>query len=214
MGGGGIAAALLLALVLAVLALLTFIAVVLLLVAGFQRRRGREPSPWLKRIALVLIAVVIGVPGVTFTYIAFTNDPDELELDLRSTIRASDLPGDEFPGFPNFYDYDSDRVDLRLPDGERLTTEVDSTVVTVTDERVRSVSIRRMAMPPADARDVVETWAEELDLDTAGLDAAADTPSREWSSTTMIGSVSAKLSVQPTSGGERAIPRLRLEPEQ
>lgn len=212
MGAGGIAAAFVLLLVLAVLLFLLVIAVILLATSWNQRRRGTEPSPWLQRVAVGLLVIVVGVPTAAITWAQLQSDPDVLELDLRSTIAEDELPGEDEPGFTGFYDYDSDTVELRLPGDARFTAEVDSTVVTVKDERVTSVSVRRLAMAPSDAAKALRTWAEELDLDTDGIDDALDDTSRPWESEQAIGDVTAKLALQPTGGGEKMIPRVRFEP--
>ncbi|MCZ4496548.1 MAG: Adenine deaminase-related protein [Thermoleophilia bacterium] len=211
MGLGSIGAAFVLLFMIAALAILLVVAIVLLLVYGARRRAGAAPSRWLLRTAIALIAVVLAVPIVGILWGSASADPDTLTLDLRETIAEKSLPGEEMPGFPGFYDYDSERVELRLPQGKRLGSPVTKAAVTVEDGVADSVSLRGPAESPKRAAERAAEWAKGLELETSGLEDAADSSSTEWTSEAAIGNVATKLSLQPVKDGELMIARLRFE---
>lgn len=208
--GGGLLAGLLLALIVLVLLAMLGAAIVLFIIYGVRRARGRQPSfvlPWIGfGLVLAVAALVVAAIGS-----ARSSNPDPLELDLRRPVQESSLPGEEMPGFPGFYDYTTDHVDWRLPEGRRFRAEVDKVVLTVDGGKLDTAAVSYGAASPSRAQHRVEAWARELRIDAPGLDDAIDDPSTEWAVEQRIGRYDARLSLQPVSDGEFMIARFRVD---
>jgi hypothetical protein len=65
--------------------------------------------------------------------------------------------------FPGMRDYNSDRIDLVLPEGERFEAEVDGVLVWSDDGYVTRVTFDRRAREEGEAETVSATWEAELD---------------------------------------------------
>lgn len=192
-------------------ALLLLIGLLAGLVWRVQRWRGHPARAW-KRVAIAFGGAGLAIPLAAFAYGRHTGSPKVLQLDLRQEVGASELPGRERRGWPGHWNYSSDEVRLRLPDGRRITTEVVNAVVTVDDERVDTVVIRGPAESPEAAAHRVRRWAAALAVGVDGLDGRDRT--RDWEQVTDTGDMRVEASVQavPTlSGREPAIGRMRFE---
>lgn len=195
-GPGGLAAGIVLLLVLVVLLVLLVLGVVLLLLQRGQRRRG-DSTRAAGIAGTVLVAIALGVPVAAFAWAALTNAPDPLELDLRDGMRESELHGDDLPGFEGFYQYESDEVRIRLTDSRRIVLHDVTTVATVEDGAVDSVSESTIATSPARARRLARGWADQLDVRVGDAE--------------RIGDAEVTVSIQDVADGAKAIPRVRIE---
>jgi hypothetical protein len=153
----------------------------------------------------------VGVPIAGLSFSSATGQPDPLVFDLRDGMREGELYGDEMPGFKGYYNYHQGDTQLRLPGGRRATLTVKNSVATVTDGEVASVSVSWIAEPPAQAAKRARGWARQLDLGSSGVTDAADDSTTEWSDTTTLDGMRAIVSLQPVSGGDLMIPRVRVE---
>ncbi|WP_370617924.1 hypothetical protein [Mumia sp. Pv 4-285] len=204
MGASGLAAGLLVALAALVLLGLAVLGMGLLLAGGLSRRPGGRPLVW---AGASMLAVVAAVAIAVVVWVGLTSDPDTLELDLREPVTAASLDKEQMPGFPGVYDYGSDRVELVLPDGTELSSDADAVTVWTDEDVVTSVKVNRRTTSQGEAVDVVRAWADDLDLETPGLDSDGDLP---WSTTQPAGGAEVTLSLQPVPDG-RAKPFLSID---
>lgn len=206
MGASGLAAGILL--VLAVLALGALaVAGVVLLVIGVRahQRRGSAPLLWAGAGALGLVAAL----GMwTLVWAQLADDPDTLRLDLREPVTVASLNKEHMPGYPGAYEYESDRVELVLPDGSQFRSEVYTATLWAGGEVVRSVSLSQRAMPTDEAVDAIRAWADELDARPIGLETAAGTV---WTDSVLAGGLDAELSLQPIGAGAESRAFLTIE---
>lgn len=158
MGAGG---AVLIIVVGAVLLFIVAIGVILLVAAGAVRLSGNNPKP-LAWSGVGVLAVPVLFIATLVVWAQVTRDPDTIELDLREPIQLSSLPEDN-EEFPGMRDYDSDRIDLVLPDGDRFEAEVDGVLVWSDDGYVTRVTFDRRAREEGEAETVSATWKAELD---------------------------------------------------
>ncbi|MCW2925805.1 MAG: hypothetical protein JWM98_3209 [Thermoleophilia bacterium] len=168
------------------------------------RRRG-QPEAW-RWLTIGFLGVAIALPAGLFVYGSFVDDPDVLELDLRGARSTSQLPGEEGEG--GFWDVDSDRVDLRLPDGRRLRSRVDGTLLTVDGTHVETLTVRGPAERPKAAAERTRRWAHAVRVPVRGIDERPR--SRDWKLETNTGDMRVEPSVQAVDGGRLAIARLEL----
>ncbi|MFE6645917.1 hypothetical protein ACFVJS_05105 [Nocardioides sp. NPDC057772] len=157
MGAGG---AVLIIVVGAVLLLLVVVALVLLGAAAAVRLSGKNAKP-LAWTGVGLLAVPVLFVATLVAWAQLVRDPDTIELDLREPIRLSSLPEDN-EDFPGIRDYDSDHIDLVLPDGERFRAEVDGVLVWSEGGYVTRVTFDRRARKDGEAAALCRAWEKEL----------------------------------------------------
>lgn len=157
MGAGG---AVLIIVVGAVLLFIVAIGVILLVAAGAVRLSGNNPKP-LAWSGVGVLAVPVLFIATLVVWAQVTRDPDTIELDLREPIQISSLPEDN-EEFPGMRDYDSDRIDLVLPDGDRFEAEVDGVLVWSDDGYVTRVTFDRRAREEGEAESLTQEWEREL----------------------------------------------------
>ncbi|MFI5622483.1 hypothetical protein ACIA03_03365 [Nocardioides sp. NPDC051685] len=157
MGAGG---AVLIIVVGAVLLAFVVLAVALLVAAGAVRMSGKNPRP-LAWTGLGVLAIPVLFVATLVVWSQIVRDPDTIELDLREPIQLSSLPEDN-EEFPGMRDYDSDHVDLVLPDGERFKAEVDGVLVWSDDGYVSRVTFDRRAREEGEAATLGAAWEAEL----------------------------------------------------
>ena len=157
MGAGG---AVLIIIVGAVLLFFVAVAVALLVAAAVVRLSGKNPKP-LAWSGVAVLAVPVLFVATLVVWAQIVRDPDTIELDLREPIQLSSLPEDN-EEFPGMRDYDSDHVDLVLPDGERFEAEVDGVLVWSDDGYVTRVTFDRRAHQEGEAETLGATWETEL----------------------------------------------------
>jgi hypothetical protein len=157
MGAGG---AVLIIVVGAVLLGLLILAVVLLVAAGVVRMSGKNPKP-LAWSGVGVLAIPVLFVATLVVWAQIVRDPDTIELDLREPILLSSLPDDN-EDFPGVRDYDSEHVDLVLPDGERFQADVDGVLVWSDDGYVTRVTFDRRAREAGEAEALGSTWRAEL----------------------------------------------------
>lgn len=157
MGAGG---AVLIIVVGAVLLFIVAIGVILLVAAGAVRLSGNNPKP-LAWSGVGVLAVPVLFIATLVVWAQVTRDPDTIELDLREPIQLSSLPEDN-EEFPGMRDYDSDRIDLVLPDGDRFEAEVDGVLVWSDDGYVTRVTFDRRAREKDEAAALAADWENEL----------------------------------------------------
>jgi hypothetical protein len=157
MGAGG---AVLIIVVGAVLLFFVAVGVILLVAAGAVRWSGKNPKPlaWsgvgVLAVPVLFIATLVG-------WTQLTRDPDTIELDLREPIQLASLPEDN-EEFPGMRDYNSDRIDLVLPDGDRFEAEVDGVLVWSDDGYVTRVTFDRRAHEEGETESLTREWEREL----------------------------------------------------
>ncbi|WP_262848337.1 hypothetical protein [Mumia quercus] len=206
MGAAGLAAGIVL--VLAVLALgVVAVAGAVLLLTGVvaHQRRGSAPLLWAGAGALGLVSAVV---TWTFVWAQLAADPDTLRVDLREPVTVASLDKDDMPGYPGAYEYESDRVELVLPDGSLFRSQVYTATLWADDEVVRSISLSQRAMPTDEAVEAVRAWADELDARPIGLETAAGTV---WTDSVLAGGLDAELSLQPIGSGAESRAFLTIE---
>lgn len=157
MGAGG---AVLFIVVGAILLFFVAVGVILLVAAGVVRLSGKNPKP-LAWSGVGVLAVPVLFIATLVVFAQLTRDPDTIELDLREPIQLSSLPEDN-EEFPGMRDYNSDRIDLVLPDGERFEAEVDGVLIWSKDGYVTRVSFDRRARKDGEATVLSRAWDEEL----------------------------------------------------
>lgn len=157
MGAGG---AVLIIVVGAILLFLVAVALVLLVAAGVVRWSGKNPKP-LAWSGVGVLAVPVLFIATLVVWGQLTRDPDTIELDLREPVLLSSLPEDN-EEFPGMRDYDSDRVDLVLPDGHRFEAEVDGVLVWSDDGYVTRVTFDRRAREEGETESLTREWEREL----------------------------------------------------
>lgn len=157
MGAGG---AVLIIVVGAVLLGLVVLALGLLVAAGVVRVSGKNPKP-LAWAGLGVLAIPVLFVLALVVFAQFGRDPGTIELDLREPIRLASLPEDD-EDFPGMRDYDSDRIDLVLPDGDRFEAEVDGVLVWSEDGYVTRVTFDRRARDEGEAESLTREWEREL----------------------------------------------------
>ena len=158
MGAGG---AVLIIVVGAILLFFVAVGVILLVAAGVVRLSGKNPKP-LAWSGVGVLAVPVLFIATLVVWGQLTRDPDTIELDLREPIQLSSLPEDN-EEFPGMRDYNSDRIDLVLPDGDRFEAEVDGVLVWSDDGYVTRVTFDRRARDEGEAETLGATWEAELD---------------------------------------------------
>lgn len=213
-GIGDIGSVVLLLAIAAVLVVLLVLGVALLIAHAARRRRAADdarPRRGLLVAGVALVVIAVGVPVVGVVISSATGQPDPLVFDLRHGMDEGELYGDPMPGFQGFYDYHQGRTRLRLPGGRDATMQVKGSVATVTDGEVRSVSISWIAEPPARAAQRVRRWAKQLGLDADGVREAPNDAPHEWSDSTSLPGMRATASLQPVSGGELMMARVRID---
>lgn len=205
MGAAGLAAGIVLVLAAAVLLVLGVLGLALLVLGAVaNHRRGSRPLIWTGASLLALVGViVVAVLG----WVWINADPKTLELDLRQPVSASSLDKDDMPGFPGAYEYDSDRVELVLPDGTEFASDADSIVVWTDDGVVTSIKISRRTAPRERAVEIAQAWADDLGLGTPGLDAASD---ESWSTRTLAHDAVVRVALTPVADA-RAMPSLSID---
>ncbi len=206
MGAAGLAAGIVV--VLAVLALgVVAVAGAVLLLTGVvsHQRRGSAPLLWAGAGALGLASAVA---TWTFVWAQLAADPDTLRVDLREPVTVASLDKDDLPGYPGAYEYESDRVELVLPDGSLFRSEVYTATLWADDEVVRSISLSQRAMPTDEAVEAIRAWADELDARPIGLETAAGTV---WTDSVLAGGLDAELSLQPIGSGAESRAFLTIE---
>lgn len=157
MGAGG---AVLIIVVGAVLLFFVAVALVLLVAAAVVRASGKNPRP-LAWTGIGVLAVPVLFVAALVVWGQIARDPDTIELDLREPIQLSSLPEDN-EEFPGMRDYDSEHIDLVLPDGERFEAEVDGVLVWSDDGYVTRVTFDRRAGQAGEAETLRATWEAEL----------------------------------------------------
>lgn len=157
MGAGG---AVLLLLIGAMLLVFIVVGVILLIAAAVVHLSGKNPRPLAWAGVGVLAVPVIFVAGVAVLG-QLTGDPDTVEIDLRDPVSLSSLPEDN-ETYPGMRDYDSDHIDLRLPDGRRFEAEVDGVLVSTTDGYVSRVTFDRRATEAGETETVSREWEKQL----------------------------------------------------
>lgn len=157
MGAGG---AVLIIVVGAILLFLVAVALVLLVAAGVVRLSGKNPRP-LAWSGVGVLAVPVLFIATLVVFAQLTRDPDTIELDLREPVLLSSLPEDN-EEYPGMRDYDSDHVDLVLPDGERFKAEVDGVLVWSDDGYVTRVTFDRRGREAGETESLTLEWEREL----------------------------------------------------
>lgn len=157
MGAGG---AVLIIVVGAVLLFFITVGLILLVAAGAVRLSGKNPKP-LAWSGVGVLAVPVLFIATLVVWAQVTRDPDTIELDLREPIQLSSLPEDN-EEFPGMRDYNSDRIDLVLPDGERFEAEVDGVLVWSDDGYVTRVTFDRRARKEGETESLTREWEREL----------------------------------------------------
>lgn len=157
MGAGG---AVLIIIVGAILLFFVAVALILLVAAGVVRLSGKNPKP-LAWSGVAVFAVPVLFVATLVVWAQFVRDPDTIELDLREPVRLSSLPEDN-ENFPGMRDYDSDHVDLVLPDGERFEAEVDGVLVWSEDGYVTRVTFDRRAREEGETESLTREWERAL----------------------------------------------------
>lgn len=168
MGAGG---AVLIIVVGAILLFFVAVALVLLVTAGVVRLSGKNPRP-LAWSGVGVLAVPVLFIATLVVWGQVTRDPDTIELDLREPILLSSLPEDN-EDFPGMRDYNTDRVDLVLPDGDRFEAEVDGVLVWSEDGYVTRITFDRRAREEGETESLTREWARELG-DAGTVEADAD----------------------------------------
>lgn len=158
MGAGG---AVLIIVVGAILLFFVAVGVILLVAAGVVRLSGKNPKP-LAWSGVGVLAVPVLFIATLVVFAQLTRDPDTIELDLREPVLLSSLPEDN-EEFPGMRDYDSDQVDLVLPDGDRFEAEVDGVLVWSEDGYVTRVTFDRRAREEGETETLGAAWEAELD---------------------------------------------------
>jgi hypothetical protein len=157
MGAGG---AVLIIVVGAVLLFFVAVGLILLVAAGVVRLSGKNPKP-LAWSGVGVLAIPVLFIATLVVWGQVTRDPDTIELDLREPVLLSSLPEDN-EEFPGMRDYDSDRIDLVLPDGRHFEVEVDGVLVWSKDGYVTRVSFDRRARKDGEATALSRAWEKEL----------------------------------------------------
>ncbi|MEI7055022.1 hypothetical protein WBG06_04330 [Nocardioides sp. CCNWLW239] len=157
MGAGG---AVLILVVGVILLAVVAAGIILLVAAGAVRLSGRNPKP-LFWSGVGVLAVPVLFVAVLVTYAQLTGDPDTISLDLREPVAISSLPEDG-ESFVGMRDYDSDHIELVLPDGERFEADVDGVLVWSDDGYVTRVTFDRRAREAGEAADLAADWENEL----------------------------------------------------
>ncbi|MFE3997785.1 hypothetical protein ACFX43_03160 [Nocardioides sp. YIM B13467] len=157
MGAGG---AVLIIVVGAILLFFVAVGLILLVAAGAVRLSGKNPKP-LAWSGVGVLAVPVLFIATLVVWAQVTRDPDTIELDLREPIQLSSLPEDN-EEFPGMRDYNSDRIDLVLPDGERFEAEVDGVLVWSDDGYVTRVTFDRRADEEGETESLTREWEREL----------------------------------------------------
>lgn len=157
MGAGG---AVLIIVVGAILLFIMAVGLILLVAAAVVRMSGKNPRPvaW---SGVAVLAVPVLFIATLVAWAQLTRDPDTIELDLREPVRLSSLPEDN-EEFPGMRDYDSDRIALVLPDGDRFEAEVDGVLVWSEDGYVTRVTFERRARKDGEATTLSRTWEKDL----------------------------------------------------
>ncbi|MFE6506478.1 hypothetical protein ACFVDI_10980 [Nocardioides sp. NPDC057767] len=157
MGAGG---AVLIIVVGAVLLFFVAVAVALLVAAAVVRLSGKNPKP-LAWTGVGVLAVPVLFVATLVVWAQIVRDPDTIELDLREPIQLSSLPEDN-EEFPGMRDYDSEHIDLVLPDGERFEAEVDGVLVWSDDGYVTRITFDRRAREEGETASLTRRWEKEL----------------------------------------------------
>lgn len=157
MGAGG---AVLIIVVGAVLLFFVAVGLILLVAAGAVRLSGKNPKP-LAWSGVGVLAVPVLFIATLVVWSQATRDPDTIELDLRKPIQLASLPEDN-EEFPGMRDYNSDRIDLVLPDGERFEAEVDGVLIWSDDGYVNRVTFDRRAREEGETESLTREWEREL----------------------------------------------------
>jgi hypothetical protein len=157
MGAGG---AVLIIVVGAILLFFVAVGVILLVAAGVVRLSGKNPKP-LAWSGVGVLAVPVLFIATLVVFAQLTRDPDTIELDLREPIQLSSLPEDN-EEFPGMRDYNSDRIDLVLPDGERFEAEVDGVLIWSEAGYVTRVTFDRRAREAGETESLTREWEREL----------------------------------------------------
>jgi hypothetical protein len=157
MGAGG---AVLIIVVGAILLFFVAVGVILLVAAGVVRLSGKNPKP-LAWSGVGVLAVPVLFIATLVVFAQLTRDPDTIELDLREPIQLSSLPEDN-EEFPGMRDYNSDRIDLVLPDGERFEAEVDGVLIWSEDGYVTRVTFDRRAREAGETESLTREWERQL----------------------------------------------------
>ena len=157
MGAGG---AVLIIVVGAILLFFVAVGVILLVAAGVVRLSGKNPKP-LAWSGVGVLAVPVLFIATLVVFAQLTRDPDTIELDLREPIQLSSLPEDN-EEFPGMRDYNSDRIDLVLPDGERFEADVDGVLIWSEDGYVTRVTFDRRAREAGETESLTREWERQL----------------------------------------------------
>jgi len=157
MGAGG---AVLIIVVGAILLFFVAVGLILLVAAGVVRLSGKNPKP-LAWSGVGVLAVPVLFIATLVVFAQLTRDPDTIELDLREPIQLSSLPEDN-EEFPGMRDYNSNRIDLVLPDGERFEAEVDGVLIWSEDGYVTRVTFDRRAREAGETESLTREWEREL----------------------------------------------------
>ena len=157
MGAGG---AVLIIVVGAILLFFVAVGLILLVAAGVVRLSGKNPKP-LAWSGVGVLAVPVLFIATLVVWGQLTRDPDTIELDLREPIQLSSLPEDN-EDFPGMRDYDSDRIDLVLPDGDRFEADVDGVLVWSEGGYVTRVTFDRRAREEGETESITREWESEL----------------------------------------------------
>ena len=157
MGAGG---AVLIIVVGAFLLFFVAVGVILLVAAGVVRLSGKNPKP-LAWSGVGVLAVPVLFIATLVVFAQLTRDPDTIELDLREPIQLSSLPEDN-EEFPGMRDYDSERIDLVLPDGERFEAEVDGVLIWSEGGYVTRVTFDRRAREAGETESLTREWERRL----------------------------------------------------
>lgn len=157
MGAGG---AVLIIVVGAILLFFVAVALALLVAAAVVRLSGKNPKP-LAWSGVGVLAVPVLFIATLVVSAQLTRDPDTIELDLREPILLSSLPADN-EEFPGMRDYNTDRVDLVLPDGRHFEAEVDGVLVWSDDGYVTRVTFDRRARQEGETETLTREWEREL----------------------------------------------------
>lgn len=203
---------LILLLVAAVTAVLLLAALVLAVVGAVQRRRsGGARGKRTLRAAAIFAGAGVAVPLLALFVVWLRGDPGTLRMDLRDHQRASMLEKDPLRAVPATWQYESDRVELRLPDGRELDTEVVNTLFHAEGEKISDLEIRGPAESVTAAERRVRSWGTQLEARHSTLEDNHVATNEWWRQTTRTKHLTIELSLQPVREGALAIARARVE---
>jgi hypothetical protein len=161
--------------------------VLVLLAVGVLLLVTRKTWPGVIALAIAILLV----PAV-FVWSRLDHDPDTLRLDLRAPIPQSSVGNGDRGMVRGFETYDSEVIELTLPDGTAFATSVNSLSLLYEGGVVTGISLSRKDTPWASVDPILTSWAGSLGLTLHGLDGPS-----EWKQEDSAHGVQVQLSRTP-----------------